>query len=81
MLLIWLGALVTVVGLLDIVRQTIWHGPLSGPVRSRRSETLEPRTGGFASAKYWPGLIFIFFGVALTLVGAIYLNPEPALVR
>ena len=45
---IWLGALLTIVGVLYLVKQVIWQGPLSGPIRRRPPATLEPRTGPFS---------------------------------
>lgn len=81
MLLIWLGALLTIVGLLYVVRETIWRGSLSGPIRRRPAATLEPRTGGFAFAKYWPGLALMALGAILMVAGANFLDTEPALVQ
>ena len=69
MSLIWLGALLTIGGLLYLVRETIWRGPLSGPIQRRTAATLEPRTGGFAFAKYWPGLALMALGAILMLAG------------
>ena len=81
MFFILLGGLLTIGGLLSLVRETIWRGPLSGPIRRRTTATLEPRAGGFALAKYWPGLALMALGAILMLAGANFLNPEPALVR
>ncbi len=57
-----LGALLTIVGLLYLVKQVIWQGPLSGPVRRRSPATLEPRVGVFGFARYWPGLALMALG-------------------
>lgn len=75
MVFIWLGALLTIGGLLYLVRETIWQGPLSGPVRRRTAATLEPRASGFAYAKYWPGLALMALGGILMLAGVNFANP------
>ena len=74
MLIIWLGALLVVVGVLLMANQAIWRGRLSGQGTSQAAPagTLEPpqrgmRFLGFGSN--WPGLILIVIGCALLLVG------------
>jgi hypothetical protein len=74
MFLIELGALLVLVGLLYMVRATIWRGPLSGrdstrPVR----DTLEPpRRGlGFLGlGANWPGILLMAIGAVLLVSGA-----------
>ena len=73
---VWLGALLTIVGMLYLVKQVIWQGPLSGPVRSRPTATLEPRVGVFGFARYWPGLALMALGGLLLLAGAALLEPQ-----
>ena len=73
---VWLGALLTIVGLLYLVKQVISQGPLSGPVRRRQPATLEPRVGVFGFARYWPGLALMALGGLLLLAGAALLEPQ-----
>lgn len=77
MLVIWIGALLVVVGLLFTAWQALWRGRLSQPRRSRpgtAADTLEPpardRTGGFGLKANWPGLALIALGFILMAVGA-----------
>ncbi|RKE74367.1 hypothetical protein DFP91_2273 [Pseudorhodoplanes sinuspersici] len=74
--IIWLGALLTIAGVLYLVKQIIWQGPLSGPARRRPRATLEPRTGLFGLATHWPGLALIALGGILLLAGAALLEPQ-----
>jgi hypothetical protein len=71
----WLGALLTIVGVLYLVKQVIWQGPLSGPVGRRPPVTLEPRVGIFRFERYWPGFALIALGSILLLAGAALLEP------
>ena len=61
--------------LLYLVKQVIWQGPLSGPVRRRPPTTLEPR-GVFGFARYWPGLALMALGGIILLAGAALLEPQ-----
>jgi hypothetical protein len=77
MLFIWLGALLVICGLLYMMRQAIWRGPLSvsNPRRSTAPEdTLEPRPRGesvFGLARNWPGFALMALGAVLLLAGAV----------
>jgi len=74
MFLIELGALLVLVGLLYMVRATIWRGPLSGRDSSRPvRDTLEPpRRGlGFLGiGANWPGILLMAIGAVLLVSGA-----------
>jgi hypothetical protein len=74
MFLIELGALLVLVGLLYMVRATIWRGPLSGRDSSRPVRgTLEPpRRGlGFLGVgANWPGILLMAIGAVLLVSGA-----------
>ena len=77
MLFLGLGALLVVVGLLELAGPPIWRGRLSGK-RSRvatvASNTLEPKEpgAGFTLAASWPGIALIALGAVLLLVGAAF---------
>ena len=77
MLFFGLGALLVVVGLLELAGPPIWRGRLSGK-RSRAatvaSNTLEPRQpgAGFTLAASWPGFALIALGAVLLLVAAAF---------
>ena len=77
MLFFGFGALLVVVGLLELAGPPIWRGRLSGK-RSRAatvaSNTLEPKEpgAGFGLATSWPGLALIALGAVLLLVGAAF---------
>lgn len=72
---IWLGALLVLVGILFMVAQPLWRGRLSER-RSRSAvagaDTLEPRrpSAGFGLATNWPGVALVVLGAILLLVGA-----------
>jgi hypothetical protein len=74
MFLIELGALLVLVGLLYMVRATIWRGPLSGRDSSHLvRDTLEPpRRGlGFLGiGANWPGILLMAIGAVLLVSGA-----------
>ena len=75
MTLIWLGALLVLGGVLQMVYQPLWHGRLSGRRRLRAgqpSDTLEPErpAGGFGFKSNWPGLALVALGAAFLLIGA-----------
>ncbi len=74
MVVIWLGALLVLIGVLFMAAQAIWRGRLSGR-RSRSTvagDTLEPRQpgAGFGLTTNWPGLALIALGAILLLIGA-----------
>jgi hypothetical protein len=67
MTLVWLGALLVFVGLLQMAFQPIWRGRLSGTKRLRSGrDTLEPQepTMGFSIKSNWPGLVLAALGGA-----------------
>ena len=73
MTLIWLGALLVFLGVLQMAFQPIWRGRLSGTKRLRsRRDTLEPeRPGaGFGIKSNWPGLAMFALGAAFLLAWA-----------
>ena len=69
MTLIWLGALLVFVGVLQMAYQPIWRGRLSG---TKRRVTLEPEGpgSGFGIKSNWPGLVLVAFGGAFLLAAA-----------
>jgi hypothetical protein len=74
MTLIWLGALLVFVGVLQMAFQPIWRGRLSGTKRLRSGrDTLEPEApgSGFGIKTNWPGLVLVAFGGASLLAAAI----------
>jgi hypothetical protein len=77
MLVIWLGALLVLIGVLLMAAPPIWRGRLSGR-RSRSAvagaNTLEPRKpgAGFGLATNWPGLALVVLGAILLLAGAAF---------
>jgi hypothetical protein len=77
MLFFGFGALLVVVGLVELAGPLIWRGRLSGK-RSRAAtvadNTLEPDKpgAGFTLAASWPGLALIALGALLLLVGAAF---------
>ena len=71
-ILILLGAMLTVGGLLHLVKQAISRAPMSGPARRQSSgePTIEPRlprTGLFQLSGYWPGFVMIALGIVYYL--------------
>ena len=71
--LIWLGALLVFVGVLQMAFQPIWRGRLSGTKRLRSgASTLEPKGpgSGFDIQANWPGLVRVAFGGAFLLAAA-----------
>jgi hypothetical protein len=76
MLLIWLGALLVIVGVVFMMAQPIWRGRLSDASKRTSSgaprDTLEPRRpgAGFTLKANWPGLLLIALGGVLLLVWA-----------
>jgi hypothetical protein len=76
MLVIWLGALLVIVGILFMANRAIWRGRLSGQRASPSAPvtTLEPpqrgtRFLGFDSN--WPGIVMLVLGGALLLIGGL----------
>ena len=76
MTLIWLGAVLIVVGVVLTAVPPIWLGRLSRPRRvepaRRPSTTLEPErpAKGLGIQTNWPSLVMIALGAVLMLVGA-----------
>ena len=68
MTLVWLGALLVFVGVLQMAFQPIWRGRLSGTGR----DTLEPEGpgSGFGIKSNWPGLVLVALGGAFLLTAA-----------
>lgn len=75
MLAVWLGALLVVVGLLQMAYQAIWRGRMSDPRphHAPTEETLEPRSqrGAFGLKANWPGILMVVCGGLLLLAGRI----------
>jgi hypothetical protein len=74
MLIIWLGALLVVVGVFLMASQAIWRGRLSGQgaTPSAPARTLEPPHRGMrflGLGSNWPGMLLIVVGGALLLIG------------
>lgn len=79
MLVIWLGALLVILGMIYMAMRAIWKGPMSEPNRTRPGlprDTLEPRGRGaeigvFALSRNWPGLMLMAMGAILLLAGVV----------
>jgi hypothetical protein len=76
MLVIWLGALLVIIGVLFLATQAIWRGRLSGQSASSPAPagTLEPPRRGMRFLgldSNWPGILLIVFGGALLLIGGL----------
>ena len=74
MLIIWLGALLFVIGIVLLAGQAIWHGRMSepGPAGLGSRNTLEPAHRGvrfMGLGPNWPGLLLVAVGATLLLVG------------
>jgi hypothetical protein len=74
MLVIWLGALLFVIGMVLLANKAIWRGRLSGQGTSpsAAAKTLEPPHRGMrflGLGSNWPGILMIVLGGALLLVG------------
>jgi drug/metabolite transporter (DMT)-like permease len=73
--LIWIGALLVIIGVLFLAVQPLRRGELSGGrLRSpQASDTLEPRRPGrgFGMKSNWPGLALVALGVILLLAAAV----------
>jgi hypothetical protein len=69
-----LGALLVIVGMLQMAYEAIWKGRLSGASHRRtikESTTLEPkgRSAAFDPKANWPGIALTVLGVTLLFVG------------
>jgi hypothetical protein len=74
MLVIWLGALLVIVGVVLLANQAIWRGRLSGQGASSSTPvpTLEPPRRGMrflGLESNWPGIVMLVLGAALLLFG------------
>ena len=74
MLVIWLGALLVIVGVIVLANQAIGRGRLSRPGVSASApvDTLEPPRQGMrflGLGANWPGILLIVIGGALLLFG------------
>jgi len=78
MVLIWLGALLVILGLLHMAYETLWSRRLSDPPRSRQGAddtTLEPPRQGLrflGFGRNWPGAVLFVLGLLLLLWGAAF---------
>ena len=75
MILIWLGALLIIVGVVVAAAPPILRGRLSRLRRvdsGRPSNTLEPNRPAKGFRASWPGLAMIGVGAVLMLLGATY---------
>jgi hypothetical protein len=77
MLVIWLGALLFVIGIVLLAGQAIWHGRMSesGPAGLGSRNTLEPAHRGvrfMGLGSNWPGLLLVALGAILLLVGGYF---------
>ena len=73
-LLIWIGALLVVVGVLITAGQALWRGRLSDARRFTpgvASDSLEPQGTytSFSLRANWPGLALMVVGAILLLIG------------
>ena len=75
MVVIWLGALLVIVGVVLLARSALDRGRLSGTANAPpgiRDGTLEPQHRGvrfLGLAGNWPGLALMAFGAVLLLFG------------
>lgn len=74
MFIIYLGALLVIVGVLFMAYKAIYVGRLSGASRTSKiieSTTLEPqqKSAAFNPKAIWPGLVLIVLGTLLLLSG------------
>jgi drug/metabolite transporter (DMT)-like permease len=78
MVLIWLGAVLILIGIVFMALQPLRRGQLSGGrLRSAQaSDTLEPRrpARGFGLKSNWPGLALVALGAVLVLAAGCLLN-------
>jgi hypothetical protein len=77
MLLIWLGALLFVIGIVLLAGQAIWYGRMSepGPAGLGSRNTLEPAHRGvrfMGLGSNWPGLLLVAAGAILLLFGGYF---------
>ncbi|WP_265517252.1 hypothetical protein [Nitratireductor luteus] len=71
--IIWLGAVLVILGLLYSARSVIFRGRMSDPHSSpSAARTLEPKRSGirmFGLKDHWPGLALIVVGAVILLFG------------
>jgi hypothetical protein len=77
MLVIWLGALLFVIGIVLLAGQAIWRGRMSepGPAGLGSRNTLEPAHRGvrfMGLGSNWPGLLLVALGAILLLFGGYF---------
>jgi hypothetical protein len=76
MALVWIGALLVLIGVLILAVQPLQRGRLSGGRlrEPKASDTLEPRRpgSGFGIKSNWPGLALVGFGIVLLLAAAAF---------
>jgi hypothetical protein len=77
MMLVWLGALLVILGVVFMAAQPLWRGRLSGGGQRRADEprdTLEPASParGFGIKSNWPGLGLVALGAVLLLAAAAF---------
>ena len=75
MILVWIGALLIIVGIVLAAGQVLWKGRLSDAHRmgpTGASATLEPqgRVRAFHPKHHWPSIILVAFGIVLMLAEA-----------
>ena len=77
MLVIWLGALLFVIGIVLLAGQAIWRGRMSepGPAGLGSRNTLEPAHRGvrfMGLGSNWPGLLLVALGAILLIFGGYF---------
>jgi hypothetical protein len=77
MLVIWLGALLVVIGIVLLAGQAIYRGRMSepGPAGLGSRNTLEPAHRGvrfMGLGPNWPGLAFVVVGALLLVFGGYF---------
>jgi hypothetical protein len=77
MLVIWLGALLFVIGIVLLAGQAIYRGRMSepGPAGLGSRNTLEPAHRGvrfMGLGSNWPGLLLVALGAILLLFGGYF---------
>jgi len=78
MVVIWLGALLVILGLLQMAYSTLWTRRLSDPPRSRhgaQDSTLEPPRQGLRFLGFthnWPGAALFVLGLLILLLGGAF---------
>ncbi|EHK56088.1 hypothetical protein [Allomesorhizobium alhagi] len=77
MLIIWLGALLFVIGIVLLAGQAIYRGRMSepGPAGLGSRNTLEPAHRGvrfMGLGSNWPGLVLVALGAILLIFGGYF---------